>query len=172
VSDDEHQRTVTTLGSLKNSSGSCVEDIVIEVKYFDAKNTHIDTVTQAVYGLVVRPAQEVSFRVRDSAAKPKEAYASQTARVVSAEVRGGSHNKKPPSIWATITDLLISWGPMLLLMGVWNYFLRKMRAKDSPQARSLALIEQQNALFDSQNKLLERLIVASEAIAARNERGA
>jgi hypothetical protein len=51
---------------------------------------------------------------------------------------------------------------MLLLIGVWIFFMRKINRKDSPQAQSLRLIEQQNALFDAQNKLLERLAVAAE----------
>jgi hypothetical protein len=37
-----------------------------------------------------------------------------------------------------------------------------MKRKDSPQSRSLALIEQQNAVLQAQNGLLERLVAAAE----------
>lgn len=161
VSDDEGHRTVTTLGTLKNASPTCLGDIVIEVKYFDAKQTLIDTVTQPVYGMVVPGEQEVAFRVRDDAARPKAEYASQSVRVVSADPRTGRPGK-PQSASSPFVDFLIGWGPMLLLIGAWIFFMQRMKHKDSPQQRTIALIEQQNALFASQVQLLDRLAAAAE----------
>ena len=167
VSNDEGQRTVTTLGTLKNASSDCLESVVIEIKYFDAKNALIDTVTQPIYGVVVPPKQEVAFRVRDSAARPKDAYSSQTLRVVSADSRG-SRNAKPQSN-SPFVEFLVSWGPMLLLVGVWIFFMQRMKRKDSPQGRTLALFEQQNAILVAQNNLLARIAAATEGKAVQRD---
>ena len=145
---------VTTIGTIKNSSDSLIEDIVIEVKYFNADKKLIDVVSQPVYGLVVPASQEVSFRVRDIADKPKNAYASSSVRVVSAEQRK-IQQPKPKQSSFPWTDILISWGPMLLLIAVWIFFMRRMNKKGSPQARTVELIEKQNAV-------LERIASAAE----------
>ncbi|MDR0776379.1 MAG: hypothetical protein LBE81_07050 [Azonexus sp.] len=143
---------VTTIGTIKNASESLIENLVIEVKYFDADKKLIDVVTQPVYGLVVPASQEVAFRIRDVADKPKAAYASNAVRVVSAEPRVTRQPQPKQSSFSWIVDVLVSWVPILLLIAVWIYFMRR---KDSPQARTIELIEKQNAI-------LERLAVAVE----------
>lgn len=160
VSESEGQRIVTTLGALKNASSDCLDSIVVEVKYFDSKKTLIDTVTQPLYGVVVPPKQEVAFRVRDAAAQPKESYATQAVRVVSADVRGTRNAKQPAN--SPFVDFLVSWGPMLLLIGVWIFFMQRMKRKDSPQGKTLAMFEQQNAILEAQNGILSRIAAAAE----------
>ena len=160
-SENGGQRVVNTLGTIRNASVDCFSDVVIEVKYFDAKSNLIDTVTEPLYGVVVPGKQEVAFRVRDAAAQSKEAYVSQSVRVVSADVRTGRVGKKgSSSAWV---ELLISWGPMLLLISVWIFFMARMKRKDSPQGRTLAMFEQQNSILTSQNDLLARIASALEA---------
>lgn len=151
---------VTTLGALKNSSADCLEKVVVEIKYFDTKRTLIDTVTQPLYGVVVPAKQEAAFRVRDDAAQSKDAYATQSVRVVSAEVRGSRNTKQPAS--SPFVDFLVSWGPMFLLIGVWIFFMQRMKRKDSPQSRTLAMFERQNAILEAQNSLLARIATAAE----------
>jgi hypothetical protein len=155
------ENMLTTLGTIKNRSVNCMDSIVVEVKYFDAKNELIDTITQPVYGIVVPGEGEVAFRVSDAASRPKEAYATQTIRVVSAEPKG-ARARAPKSTMDTIGEYLLSWAPMLLLIGVWIFFMFRMKSKDSPQTRTINLIEEQNAMFESQNKLLARIAVALE----------
>jgi ATP-dependent Zn protease len=162
LSEADGRRMITTLGSMKNSSEACFDSVVVEVKYLDAKNSVIDTITQPLYGVVAPPSAEVAFRVRDEAANAKEAYASQVIRVVSAEPRKASRGTKAQSGWSTFADFLVSWGPMLLLIGVWVFFMQRMKRKDSPQGRQLALFEQQNAILEAQNGLLARIASASE----------
>lgn len=160
-SQNETANFITTIGTLKNTSDFIAEDIIVEVKYFDAQKKLIDVVTQPLYGIVVPPLQEVAIRVRDEADKPKEAYFSNTLRVVSAQ-QGGvrqPQQKKTASIWI---GLLSSWGPMLLLIVVWVFFIRKAYRKGSPQLRLVELMEQQNAVFIRQLEILERLAVAAE----------
>jgi len=146
---------VTTIGTIKNASDSPIEDLVIEVKYFDADKKLIDVVTQPVYGLVVPASQEVAFRIRDVADKPKAAYVSNTVRVISAEPRVTQQPRPKQSSFSWIVDLLVSWGPMLLLIAVWIFFMQRMSKKGSPQVRTIELIEKQNAI-------LERLATAVE----------
>ena len=159
VLEADGKRMITTLGSMKNASETCFDSVIVEVKYLDAKNSLIDTITQPLYGVVMPPSSEVAFRVRDEAAFAKEAYASQVIRVVSAEPRKASRRVKPQSGWSNFVDFLVSWGPLLLLMGVWMFF----KCKDSPQGKQLALSEQQNATLEAQNVLLARIATASEA---------
>ena len=40
----------------------------------------------------------------------------------------------------SILGVLVNWFPMLLLIGVWIFFMRQINRKDSPQAQSLRLI--------------------------------
>lgn len=171
VASEEGRRMVTTLGTLKNSSLTCFDSVVVEIKYFDAKNNHIDTVTQPLYGIVAPPSQSVEFRIRDAAAKGKEEYSTQSLRVVSAEprvARGPRPTSSSPSSSNTFLELLISWGPMLLLIGVWIFFMQRMKRKDSPQVRNMLLFEQQNATLEAQNRLLERIATAAEGHAAKS----
>ena len=160
VADDDDERTITTVGLLRNGSSACIDAIRVEVRYFDARNALIDTATSQLYQVEVPAGQEVAFRVRTDAARTKERYASQLVRVVSVGAPG--KQKSPPAPESFLVQLVSSWGPMLLLIGVWVFFMRKINRKDSPQAQSLRLIEQQNALFDAQNRLLERLAIAAE----------
>jgi ATP-dependent Zn protease len=161
VSDDQGRRMMTTLGTLKNSSSSCFESVVVEVKYLDSRGQLIDSITQSLFRVVAPPSQEVAIRIRDEAAHPKEAYASQTLRIVDAEPRTGSRGAK--SIRSVLVDSLANWGPMLLLIGVWIFFMQRMKRKDSPQGRTLALMERQIGMLASQNALIERIAVATEA---------
>lgn len=152
---------ITTLGTINNTTNARAEELVVEVKYFDRNKVLIDSVTQPLYGLVIPPGQQVSFRVRDSADKPKAAYASSVARVVSAEQRV-SVQRQAKGNRSYLADIFISWGPMLLLIAVWIYFMRKMNRKDSPQKKSLDLAEIQNATLARQLEVFERLAVAAE----------
>lgn len=160
ITADQDERTITTVGLLRNGSSACIDGIRVEVRYFDAKNALIDTVTSQLYQVEVPAGQEVAFRVRTDAARAKDLYASQLVRVVSVGAAG--KQKSLPAPESLLVQLVSSWGPMLLLIGVWIFFMRKINRKDSPQAQSLRLIEQQNVLFDTQNKLLERLAIAAE----------
>jgi ATP-dependent Zn protease len=136
----------------------------MEVKYFDADKKLIDVVTQPLYGVVVPASQEVAFRVRDAADKPKTSYVSNSVRVVSAEQRAPQRQQsserapqRQQSSQSSFSwsELLISSAPLLLLIGVMLFSIRSM---NSPLIRNVELMEKQNAL-------LERLAVAAEKLA-------
>jgi len=155
------QSIVTTIGSLKNTSDSPAENIVVEVKYFDGQKKLIDVATEPLYGIKIPKDQEVAFRVRDVADKEKTAYVSNSVRVVSAD-QGYVRNPKTNQNSSFWINLLSSWGPMLLLISVWIFFIRKNTKKGSPQVRSVELVEQQNQILTRQLEVLERLAAAAE----------
>jgi hypothetical protein len=160
-SESEGQRFISAFGTVTNTSAFYAEGLVVEAKYFDAENRLTDVIVEPLYGVVVPPSGSVSFRVRDAADKTKEYYVSTSVRVVTAEQRARrqSQAKRQSSVWV---DLFISWMPMLLLIGVWVFFMRRQTRKGSPQARTVELIEQQNAILGRQVEVLERLAMASE----------
>jgi ATP-dependent Zn protease len=150
---------ITAMGVVKNSSTSCAQDLVVEVKYFDGSGKQVDVTTQPIYGVVVPANQEVAFRLREEADKQRDAYASAVARIVSAEPKFSASPKQRQS---ALADFLYSWGPMVLLIGVWLLVMRKYMGKNSPQQRSLALVERQTEILKRQVEVLERLAAAAE----------
>jgi ATP-dependent Zn protease len=62
--------------------------------------------------------------------------------------------------YRTLIDLLSNWFPMLLLVGVWIFFLRQMRGQirgpNSPQERSIAELKRHN-------EALEKILVSIDA---------
>jgi ATP-dependent Zn protease len=60
------------------------------------------------------------------------------------------------SNYKTLIDLLSNWFPMLLLVGVWIFFMRQMRGPNGPQERSLA--EQKR-----HNEALEKILASVDA---------
>jgi len=158
-SKEDGHGNISTIGTIKNLSDMRIDRLVLEVKYFDQGKRLIDTVTQPLYGVVVPPSQEVSFRVLDVASKPKEAYVSSSVRVVTAEQREAcSSNSK----WL---ETFVSWLPLLILAGVWVFFIKKMNKKNSPQRRSVELIENQISILSKQLETLDRLASAVEKVA-------
>jgi hypothetical protein len=58
-------------------------------------------------------------------------------------------------VWA---NLLISWAPVIVLVGFWAWFMRK----GGMMGKSAQHIEGNVAFIDRQEKLLERIAVALE----------
>jgi ATP-dependent Zn protease len=157
---NEDRRIITTFGVIKNATETCVADIVVEVTYFDSQNKLVDVITAPLYDIVIAPSQEVAFRVRDVADKPKESYTSSTVRVISAEPRiSKQSSEKEGFSWL---QLFFSFVPMLLLIGIWLLVMRKYHGNKSPQQRTL---EAQLTTLTRQVEVLERLATATEKLA-------
>lgn len=153
---------VAVLGEFKNLTPTPVSELVVEAKMLDATGQTIDVLTQSVYGVVVMPGDQVAFKVSGNGASAPEAYAQVQARVTSGEageVEDVPNLRGEPVGWFQSwgEPLLISWGPMLLLIGVWVAVLRNGGGKKSQGNRTLALIEEQNALIARQAVALETL---------------
>lgn len=164
----ERGATINALGVLKNTSAACADSLVVEARFFDEQKNVVDVITSPLDGVVVPASKEVAFRVQGVAAQPKAAYASMSARVVSAEQRYSRASVTPATTLSSqVLGFLASWGPMLLLIGVWLWVMRRFYGKKSPQYRNLELWAQQielqreslaemRRLADSVQKLVER----------------
>jgi hypothetical protein len=151
-------RVVTTLATVRDPLAVCFDRIVVEGQYFDANKAHVDTVTQMLE-FPVLAGREVAFRVRDEAARDKSAYVSQSVRIVSADPRRVVASKEEPGV---LLGLILSWAPMLLLIGVWGLFVRRTNRASSPNGRIASAAEAQTLALNAQTAALERVVAALE----------
>ena len=159
VSVDAGHRMVTSLGTITNPSANCFQNVVLELQFFDAGRNHVDTVVEPMEGFLVPAGETVEFRVREPASKEASSYATQSVRLVDADVRWA---KAPESPRSAIVDLLLSWGPMLLLIGVWIYFVKRQSGQKSIQSRMFAVMEKQLQVAEEQSRAIQRAAAALE----------
>lgn len=77
---------VTTVGTVRNDSEDiAVDDIYIEVQYFNSESALIDAKGAEQYGLVLLPGSEAAFRVQVRASSPESEYASHQVFIRSAK---------------------------------------------------------------------------------------
>ena len=150
---------LTVLGTFKNTTPTKVDNLVVEAKLTDAQGKVIDVLSQPVYGVAVPAGQEVAFRVQGQAAASQSSYAGVQVRVTSGEAHLAKPTRQPSQEKSAWLDVLLSWGPMLLLILVWVFLARRYSGKGSTQDKMLAAVNDQNAL-------LARQLAAIESIAA------
>lgn len=158
VSVDGGRRWVTTLGTIANPSRNCFQNVVLELQYFDAAKNHVDTLSETLEGVVVPAGETVQFRVREPASRDAAAYVSQSVRVVDADMRW----TKAPAATNAFVDLLTSWAPMLILIAVWIYFIRRSSSGKSLQGRMFAVMEQQLEVARAQSLAIQKAAAALE----------
>lgn len=160
---------VTTVGKIRNSSSEDLEDVVIEVQYLDRDGKLIDAAMNNLYQVLVPAGETVAFRSQQMAATTRERYASHTARLVlksavsQTAAAAGSTGAAGKSRSKTEDAPLLLWVPLVLFTLVALYLLRRASLRRQPPGRAAALIEQQIGLFDSQNRILERIAAAAES---------
>lgn len=147
----------TVLGELHNTTGNQIYELVIEARLTDAGGRIIDVISEPVDGLVVPAGQRVAFRLQAPAAAAAETYAGARVRVVSAQTELPAPPRPRPAPPSRIANLLMAWGPMLLLVVPWALIYRKSCGKGSIQSRMLAAVLEQTALLDRQVVALESL---------------
>lgn len=162
-SENEKCTYISCLGELKNLSENTYEYITIQIQYFNSDGVIIDTVTEELYSHVLPPKEIISFRARDQADKNFEQYKSHKIKITHAEIKYIQDYDSGQSKKNWVLRILISWGPMLLLIFVWIFFIMRMnKNKNSPQVQSVAALKKQIELVEQQNKLFEKLIEAIE----------
>ena len=67
----------------------------------------------------------------------------------------------------TFIQVFISWFPMIILIGVWIFFMRKMKG---PQNQTIIYLEKQNKLMKEYIKVSERIAVSLEKISERSNK--
>lgn len=158
---------ITCLGKIQNRSEINWEDITIEAQFFNASGQLVDTLTESNYDQIASAGKEISFRIRGRADKPIDQYVTHIAKVTWASEMTNAYKKsKRSERWF---DILISWMPMILLIGVWLFFIRRISHKNSPQKLSLEALQKHTDLCSIQNGFIERLAVAAEAIQKKKE---
>lgn len=158
---------VFTVGEIQNtSSDATLDDLIVEVRFFDTDGVLIDVIVESLYQIRVLPGEKVAFKLQSLAATKQSDYSSHEVRLVAAhEDRPCPHpaTSQPKEYSGLFMKLLISSFPILLLIGVWIYFMRRYSGKGSPQDRSLDLVEKQNEMIREQGKALDRIAKAMES---------
>ncbi len=159
VSMDDGHRMVTTLGTITNPSTNCFGNVVVELQYFDASKNHIDTVVEKMPDLLVPAGESVEFRVREPASREAAVYATQSLRMVDADV---IWDKAPAARKNPWVDLLSSWVPMLVLIGAWIFIMRRHYGKNSARALLVAASQSQLKAAQEQTEALRRIAAVLE----------
>lgn len=146
---------ISCIGKLKNKSNITWEEPVIEVQFFNSNNELVDTFTEYIYGMAVPANDEIAFRIKEGADKNIEEYKTHKVRVTSAQQVVKYRPKKSKS--NIFTQVLISSTPILLLIVVWIFLMRKYHGKNSPQNKIIEIQEKNYELIKHQNELFEKL---------------
>ena len=163
VSLDGGHRMVTTLGTITNPSANCFHNVVVELQYFDAAKNHIDTVVETMDGFLVPAGETVEFRVREPASREAGTYATQSVRLVDADVvwvKAPAEGRNP------FFEMLLSWGPVLLLIVIWVFWMRRYTGAKSIQSRMFAVMEKQLAVAEAQSRAIQQAAATLERRAA------
>ena len=155
---------ITCLGEIQNLTNEVWESPTVEVKYFDSNGLLIDTETENLYSYILQANDTIPFRVRIQADRDASEYSSHSARVTWADRKiNYSSQDSPKKKSSLITNILINWTPMLILIVVWVFFMWHLTRKRSPQAKSVELLKEQAILLERNNQLFERLVNAVES---------
>ena len=149
---------VTCLGTVENNSDKSWDEIVFQVQYFNSQNELIDTATDYNYSMVVPANDKITFRIRAGADRGQEEYKTHKIRITSAKLASCNSVKRKKK--SAFMEILISWTPMLILIAVWIFFMRKYQGKNSPQKKIIEIQERQCKLVQEQNILFEKLVGA------------
>ena len=147
---------VTALAELTNKATTRVSDLVVEVRYLDAQGRMVDATTQSLYGVRIAPGATAAVQVESAAAQPRTSYATAQLRIVDL-VFPQSQSDSKRSFWI---EMLFSWGPMLLLIGVWVFLMRRY---------SVDYQKRYAELMAEQNQWMARQVAALEALATRRQ---
>lgn len=154
---------ISCIGTLENLSNKSWNELVFEVQYFNSENQLIDTTSEYDYSITIPAHDTIAFRVTGHAIHEASDYQAHKVRITSAtpESRNDpASSKSKRKRISVFIDILISWTPMLILIAVWIFFMRKYQGKKSPQRKILELQEKQCKLVEQQNALFEKLIEA------------
>ena len=163
---------VTALGKATNASQQKLENPVFEARFFNAEGKLVDAFNDTSYGLRLMPGQEIMVRVMDHARYAASHYASAQIRLVS----GDFEDMESPSdsadglssVMNFVKQLLMNWGPMLLLIGAWIWMVKRSNALNY-QERWIAIVKEQNQTMERQAAALEKMAQMKEEARHRGE---
>ena len=161
---------VTTLATAKNTTANSLTNVTIEIKYFNAVGEEIASTIENMGSKKFLPCCERAFFVDMHSDLSKEEFASQVIRVLSVEKY---KTKESNGFWGGYDwrKILFSWGPMLLFISVWIFFVFRSNRKGAPQAKSVDLMERQVDLMERQVEVVEQHNIVLVRIADAIEQG-
>ena len=154
---------IFSIGRLVNTGSEPIKSPIIEIQFLDENGELVDVGAEYMYNTTLQPGESVAFRAQTYAVVVQGDYVSQELRLRLQRSKppcdrdGENSGKQQRGVFA---QLLISSFPILLLIGVWIWFIRKLGGKESPQERSMELAAEQN-------ETLKRIADAVD----RNDRG-
>ena len=162
--------TLTVLGKATNTGHRKLDHAVFEARFFDASGKLIDAFNDSTFSLGLLPGQEIMVRISDQARYAPDRYASAQIRLAS----GKFENVEPPSdstchsgIPAILIQLFMSWGPILMLIGVWLWLIKRSNASNY-QNRLIDLMKEQNQTLERQAAAIEKIAQMQETQNLRN----
>ncbi|MEY4589922.1 MAG: hypothetical protein RL497_1998 [Pseudomonadota bacterium] len=158
--DKDTKPLLTAIGNIKNTSSSCIDEIVVEAKFYNDAKELVDVISDSVYGVMIGPSKEISFKVRDMPSRASSEYKTLEIRITSAEAREKNTKNSKKSL---IESLLIALAPILLFVLFFYVGMRKMQGKDSFQTKVRILMEQQTALMEIQAHAIEKIAALMES---------
>lgn len=160
---------IIVLANATNTSDKALQNPTFEARLFDVQGKLVDAFTDTSYDLVLMPGQEVAVRIMDRARFGAERYARAQMRLVSGKFDNpDEENPSGPglNIGLTVRDLLMAWGPVLLLIGVWLWLIKRSNGLHY-QKEVLALMKSNNELLARQTAAIEKLAQISAHISTQ-----
>ncbi|MEO1201056.1 MAG: FxLYD domain-containing protein [Pseudomonadota bacterium] len=163
---------IFVIGEIENHSDYALDTMILEARFYDADGELIDVSTDRLYGITLPPGERVGFRLQSFALAAPEEYVSHDVRMLGADERRpcSGYSGAPAASSAdsgVVRKLLITSFPVILLIAAWIFFMRRAGGKDSPQNRTLDLIEEQNAMLKNQSGAIDRIATALEKTDSR-----
>jgi ATP-dependent Zn protease len=158
---------VATVGTLRNASKRKVENIQVETRHLDAEKRLTDVHNKYLFDVVLKPGDDLAFRLYEPAAQPQSAYVSQQTRVASAEYvcvdESDSTASAPSDDTTWWQKYLMGWLPVWVMIVIMIFSIYRCSGNRSPTMRILGRqikhMEQQDIL---KNALIERIAQALE----------
>ena len=160
---------IIVLAKATNTSDKALQNPTFEARLFDAQGKLVDAFTDTSYDLVLMPGQEVAVRIMDRARFGAERYARAQMRLVFGKFdHPDEENPSGPglNIGQTVRDLLMAWGPVLLLIGVWLWLIKRSNGLHY-QKEVLELMKSNNELQARQTAAIEKMAQISTQTSAQ-----
>ena len=148
---------VFTIGHIRNNGEYPLEDITVEVQFFDKNGEVIDVTKDMLYGTTVAPNEKIVFKVDTFAAHTQEMYASQKVNILYAKENKPCSQKDSSAKNSFISELIGMILPTIVFLVIFIWLMRKYYGKGSSQDRLVGLMESQVELVKAQNIELSKI---------------
>ncbi len=158
---------VFTIGHIQNNGEYPLEDVSIEVQFFDKSGEVVDVTYKSLYGITIAPKEKIVFRVETFAAQKQELYVSQKVRIIDAKEDRPCSKKDSKTKNGFISELIGMLLPIVIFFVIFIFLMRKYQGKGSSQERLINLMESQVELIKKQNGELSKI---ADALTEKNNR--